>query len=325
MTSIGPIYHVYDVGIELSNAGLAPSEGIVGGARRCGPSYRPGNRARRCAGALLVAVERRLRPSTQAIRSARLAARAVLILVAVVGAVVLRERGARVRLCKRSLGDVQVGQEDAQHHRATDLSELLEQRYDYRRVAVNTFREEPLLGLGAGNYGRRYDAERRYAKPSRYAHDIWLRTLAEGGVVGILLLLGFVVVALGGLLSVRRRGEPGAALLAAIALVVSSYFFIHASFDWLEEFPALVVPAFAFPLVALAASASERTSAARSRHPGMRLGYAVGISVAAVALAALTIQFLALRYYERGGTRGAQPVGRLRRPRQGGRPQPALG
>ena len=113
-----------------------------------------------------------------------------------------------------------------------------------------------MLGLGAGNYGRHYDSERRFSKASRYTHDIWLRTLSEGGLVGILLLLGFLAVALGGLLSVRRRGRGDAALLAVAAVAVSIYFFIHASFDWLEEFPALAVPAFAFPLVALVAAAA---------------------------------------------------------------------
>ena len=46
--SIGPIYHVYDVGIDLSNAGLPPSERRGGRPRRCGARYiAPRHRVRR--------------------------------------------------------------------------------------------------------------------------------------------------------------------------------------------------------------------------------------------------------------------------------------
>lgn len=130
-----------------------------------------------------------------------------------------------------------------------------------------------------------------------------LRMLAEGGIVAALLLVGFLATTLGALVSVRRRGGGEAAVVATAAIVVSTYFFLHASFDWLEEFPALLVPAFALPLVALTATAQR--SAARPSGGGARLAAATGIVVVGVAIAVLSVQYIAVRYYERAGRVGA--------------------
>ena len=329
-TSIGPIYHVYDVGIELSNAGLAPSEEIVGAALDdAARAIALGTglaavrrRAARCRG-------RRLRPSTRTVRTRfgwreRRADRGRVV---VGGAIALINAGSIYDSASDRWETFKSDKETPNITGPRFSASYSEQRYDYWRVAVEAFRDRPVLGLGAGNYGRHYDAERRFSKASRYTHDIWLRTLSEGGLVGILLLLGFLAVAFGGLLSVRRRGRGDAAVLAVAAVAVSTYFFIHASFDWLEEFPALAVPAFAFPLVALvAAAAAPGYVPSRGMGRGRRAGLVVAASLAGIAVAALAIQYLALRYFERAGRLGASDRGRcFRGPRPSGGPQPSLG
>ena len=306
--SIAPIFHVYDVAIPLSNAGLAPSEEVVGKALGdAARSIAVGTGIAGVVGVLLVALDGRLSPGERTVRGVRVGAKAVLIGAVVVG-------GAAAVINAGSIYDTasdrwETFKSDKRTPNVTGpriSANSSEQRYDYWRVALESFRDEPLLGLGAGNYGRHYDAERRYAKPSRYTHDIWLSNLAQGGVVGILLLLAFLAIALGRLLSVRRRGAPDAALLAAATGLVTAYFCLHASFDWLEEFPALAVPAFAFPLVALVATTTGSSGARkREMHRGRRLGIAAGLGLASVAVAVLSVQFLALRYYERGGRLGA--------------------
>ena len=309
-TSIGAIYHVYDVAIELSNAGLAPSEQIVGSA--IDDAVRAIAIATGLAAAVgvgLVAVDRRLRPSMRTVRAVGVAGRVAVIAAALLGSVVLVANADRIYDTASDRWETFKSDKETPNIPGSRISaNYSDQRYDYWRVAVEAFADEPLLGVGSGNYGRRYDAERRFGKPSRYPHNIWLLTLAEGGVVGVLLLVGFLAVALGGLMSVRRRGDADAALISAAALVTSVYFFVHASFDWLEQFPALAVPAFAFPLIALTATAvptaSRQAHVSRpTRH--VRLRIAAGLALAGVALAALTIQYLALRYYERAGDWGA--------------------
>ena len=66
------------------------------------------------------------------------------------------------------------------------------------------------------------------------------------------------------------------------------------------------MPAFAFPLVALvAAAAAPGYVPSRGMGRGRRAGLVVAASLAGIAVAALAIQYLALRYFERAGRLGA--------------------
>ena len=55
-------------------------------------------------------------------------------------------------------------------------------------VGFNQFADDPLKGIGAGNYDRTYFLERRTTEDIRQAHSIELQTLGELGLVGGLLL-----------------------------------------------------------------------------------------------------------------------------------------
>jgi tetratricopeptide (TPR) repeat protein len=170
------------------------------------------------------------------------------------------------------------------------------QRPDYWRVAGRAFAGEPLRGVGAGGFERRYTAERRYAKHSRYAHDLWLRVLAEGGVVALALLLAAIGAASAGIVRVARRTTPAgrAVLVACVAPAV--VFGVHASFDWLEEFLVLAGPAFALPLAALRLA---RPVPAASRTPARPATLAVGLA-GLLALASLGAAWVATREVDRG-------------------------
>ena len=301
--SVGPAYHVYDVAIELSNVGLPPSAAVETALEDAVRAIVIGTLAAAAFGGLLVALDNRLSLSRRTLRRVRIAVPTALIAVLVIGAGAgLANVGGVYDAASDRWETFKSAEETPGAGGRHITASYSEQRFDYWRVALDAFREQPVTGLASGNYGRHYDAERRFSKPSRYAHDIWLRTLAEGGVVGALLFLGFLVVVFGSLLSILRRADDSVAWVIAAVTAVSIYFFVHASFDWLEEFPALAVPAFAFPLVALAMTASgppPRSTRAR------RLATFAGISLAGIVVAVLAVQYLALRYYERGDAIGA--------------------
>ena len=82
-------------------------------------------------------------------------------------------------------------------------------RYDYWRVAWTTFRDEPLHGVGAGNYGVPYFANRRQSEDIRQPHSIELQTLSELGIPGGLALLALIGCATTGLVIRGRRGRRG--------------------------------------------------------------------------------------------------------------------
>src|SRR4029077_11465545 len=79
-------------------------------------------------------------------------------------------------------------------------------RVDYWRAALDGFRQEPLLGTGAGTY---QFAWRRYRKTQArvvHAHSLYLEALSDLGVVGLLLVLASLAAPLAGL--ARRIKGP---------------------------------------------------------------------------------------------------------------------
>lgn len=190
------------------------------------------------------------------------------------------------------------------------------ERYDYWRVSVDGFRSAPVGGMGAGGFEHRYAIERRYPKPSRYPHNLVLKVAGDTGLVGVVLMLSFLVLAVGGLLRGSRRRPVPERAVAAAGLAVVGYFLAHGLFDWLELYPVLVGPALAFPLVALivgdradhlARLASDAAVAPaprpRPRAAGLsRVAWVVAALAAVLAIGSLLAPWLSLRYRQRASS-----------------------
>ncbi len=204
------------------------------------------------------------------------------------------------------------GRTDASTGSTRLLSTTPEERFDYARVALRLFVQQPVLGVGAGNFGRRYDQLRRYEKHSLYPHDVALRALSETGILGFGLLVAVVVSLAFGLIRVRRRLPGLGGSCAVVALLVAAFFVVHDSIDWLDEFPVLAAPAFAFALAAISLRPGDAASGARTgriavwsrfqRHP-RRVAKLLAAAGACVAvLVALVLPYLETRYVERATT-----------------------
>jgi hypothetical protein len=151
-------------------------------------------------GLLLAVADERVRIPRRAVRGTAVTGAVVLVLAGTGAAVAY---GGAVRDWARdawSAGTAPSGEQSRL------LSLAPEERPDYARVAVRAFRDHPIAGIGAGNFGREYDAHRRFEKHSRYTHDIWLRVLSEHGIVGILLFVGILGALVAGVF-VRRRTQ----------------------------------------------------------------------------------------------------------------------
>ena len=94
--------------------------------------------------------------------------------------------------------------------------------------------------------------------------------------------------------------DPEPAAVVAACVCASRVFFVHASFDWLDEFPALAGPAFALPLVALSLG-SRADDARRVPVEGRRRPVLVGLGIVGLLAAALAVvpAYLAARYDDR--------------------------
>jgi hypothetical protein len=231
---------------------------------------------------LLASLERRV-PVERLVRPARTGARgmaAAVLAVALVAGVANRER-------LRHQASEQWTQFKAGTGTDTQGPRLFAsgafQRYDYWRVAVDAFADAPFAGIGAGNFERRYTAERKFAKHSRFAHSIWFRLIAEYGVLGIVLSVALAICLVGGCLALWRRAGPGERAVIASSLAVCAYFLFHASLDWLDEFPVLAAPALGFPLMVLALGTVPRPRL------GGRLSGVVQVAAFAAGAAALTV------------------------------------
>jgi hypothetical protein len=110
-------------------------------------------------------------------------------------------------------------------------------RSAYWRVASRMVGREPLLGDGAGSFGRAWARERPVANEALDAHNLYLETLAELGVVG----LGMLLTALAApFVSLRRVKRDPSAPAAASVLVA---FLLHAAVDWDWEIPLITLVA----------------------------------------------------------------------------------
>lgn len=157
-------------------------------------------------------------------------------------------------------------------------------RYQYWDTSVQEAKKKPLHGAGPGTFEYVWARSGPLAGFVRDAHSLYFQTLAEIGVVGLLLILGLVggVIAAGGA-ALRtypeRRPELAGAFAAACAFAFS------ALVDWVWQVPAIPV-AFLLCAAVLLDARSPRLEPAA---PASRGGRVVLALLAVVALVVLTI------------------------------------
>lgn len=121
------------------------------------------------------------------------------------------------------------------------LRSLDSNRYSYWSVAVDTFAERPLLGIGSGAFIVEWLQQREVDDPTREPHSLYLGTLAELGLVGFAALLALLAgVGLAARSLWRRDAAPATGPVAALVLWAA-----HAGIDWDWEMPALTMVALA--------------------------------------------------------------------------------
>jgi hypothetical protein len=132
-------------------------------------------------------------------------------------------------------------------------------RYQYWSTALDAFKGHPLQGIGAGGYEAYWDQHGSLSRPVRDAHSLFIESMAELGVVGLVLVLGFpAFAAVSGArrVSTSSRGGALAAALATLAAGITS-----AAIDWTWELPAC------FVLVVLAAALLTGPATLESERP----------------------------------------------------------
>jgi tetratricopeptide (TPR) repeat protein len=176
-------------------------------------------------------------------------------------------------------------------------------RYDYWRIAVDTWQAHPIAGVGAGGYDKPYFAQRRTSEDIRQPHSLPLQVLAELGIVGGVLFAAALVLIVAGTWRRIRDGGRAPVVVAGLGVVVA--WLVHTSVDWMHLLPGLTGVALLGAAVllrpadrgdggdAVAIETPPRASRARLL-PAVLVG--IAITVAALSLSR---QALSERYVER--------------------------
>jgi O-Antigen ligase len=158
-------------------------------------------------------------------------------------------------------------------------------RWQFWGAAISEFRAHPLNGGGAGSYAAWWLQHGSLSGVfTLFAHSLYLEALGELGIVGLLLILGFVVVAVVG--SVRSALSLGSGEIAAAA-ACGTAFFAAAAYDWVWQLAGIAVVGVGMVGFALGALPATQPSA------WGRFG-ALRPAIALLAVAAIIPQFVLL-------------------------------
>ncbi len=160
-----------------------------------------------------------------------------------------------------------------------------ESRYQFWSSTIREMQSEPLTGTGSGTFEYWWTRDGDTGDVVRDAHSLYMQTLGELGIVGVLILAGFVLtVLLGGARATLRAGPRQPQLAAALAGCV--VFFATAIFDWMWQMPVVTI---AMLLLAAVLLASDEKDEGEERAvpfpPAARAGFALLAIVAIVAIA----------------------------------------
>lgn len=173
-------------------------------------------------------------------------------------------------------------------------------RWQFWTSAFDAFKGEPLHGIGAGSYQDFYAEHRDTPMIARHSHSLPLQFLAELGLIGAIVALGFLVFIvytairrwqeaaldrvpsrLRRALSSRDRAWP----LIAPLLAVGAAGLTSMSVDWTGEFPAISIPV----LVAFACLVGPSTLSAGRQSAGSELPSLAAVAAILVAGAAIWV------------------------------------
>jgi O-Antigen ligase len=219
----------------------------------------------------------RLRPPPRRVGQATALALAALVVVAIVLAHPLRQFDA----FKSDPGVSQShGTETTNHLLSTSGSG----RWQFWSAAVSQFRAHPLNGGGAGSWQAWWLQHDSLKVFSAFAHSLYLETLGELGIVGLLLIGGAVLVALVG--AARSAVRLGSGEIAGAA-ACGTAFFAAAAYDWVWQLAGIAVVGVGMLGFALGALPSSRARA-WGRSTALRPALAL------VAVAAIIPQYVVL-------------------------------
>src|SRR5579884_345977 len=166
-------------------------------------------------------------------------------------------------------------------------------RYTYWKVAVKALRGHVADGYGPGTFQQIWLPRAPFPSYVRNAHSLYVETLVETGVVGLVLLGGFMLLILAGAARAVRGSPPERRTHAAAVTAALAAFAVSCAFDWMWQVP--VLPVAALLLAAAALVPLRRRPAGAARRMAVRVALSAGAVAALIAIGIPLAQTTALR------------------------------
>lgn len=116
-------------------------------------------------------------------------------------------------------------------------------RWQLWTAAVDEFKDEPVHGQGAGSYEAWWAQHGELNFFVRDAHSLYVESLGELGIIGLVLLLGFFVTAVAVGASRLWSGDDEQQAAVAALLAVAAGYLLEAGIDWMWELTAVSIVA----------------------------------------------------------------------------------
>lgn len=175
-------------------------------------------------------------------------------------------------------------------------------RYQLWDAALAANSSDPLKGIGAGTYEYWWSSQGSLPTFVRDAHSLYLEVLAELGVIGLALLLGFLATLAVHGVRLVLRGDQRTRMLSAGALASMTAFLVGAGVDWSWEMTVLPAAFFLIAGALLAKGPGPRKEPSRGLGP--RIGFAAVAAAALVMIAPPLGAATALRESQTAATDG---------------------
>lgn len=159
-------------------------------------------------------------------------------------------------------------------------------RYELWQAAVDANATAPLIGIGPGTFEFWWSRNATTQVFVRDAHSLYMETLAEVGVIGLVLIVAMiaVILAVGIRRAWRRRVGRTSALAAATAAAAA--FALAATFDWVWELTVLPV---AFLLLAAAILGPDAVAPSDGPQPHRALPIGARLALVLLSITGITV------------------------------------
>lgn len=192
-------------------------------------------------------------------------------------------------------------------------------RYEFWVSTTDQNATAPLIGTGSGTFQFWWAREGSTAETVRDAHSLYMQTLGELGIVGIVLLLSFLAwVFVSGLRAALLSDAEERSRLAA-ALAGFTVFLLTAAVDWMWQVPAL-------PVAALLLACGLLVAGGDSVKPRLPVSWRIGVaavSLLAIVAIAIPLASLSLTRQSQASARGGDYAAALEDARSAQNVEPA--